>query len=514
MTNLSSELLQGVGACEAGLESLLQASVDINERKALPVKLVDLASIYWSAWHASADTDVGAAFETTIAAVSRISGGSSVNVAVCVDSPPYKRNAIAKTYKAQREASPPMAVEQYRRTQERLRKDGYLVWSCKGFEADDLIATAAAQLRAKHEVRVYSADKDLLQLVGFNVVVVRRERTEDGSRLVDFDAEAVKAKMGVYPNMLRDLLAMAGDKSDNVPGIPGVGPAKAAALLLKYGTLAEVLRCADDIPGKLGEAICQNVEQALLSQQLVTLYVDAPIDAQEVFATRKTEPLTEETYETMHEEQDEPKSDTQSERPSEPPPAPHIEGEPVAHLPRKATAGQAIELAQPPAWHLQLEPRDSGGAWNLAKMLANSRLYSAYGSPEAIMAIVLRGRALGLDATTALASFHVIEGKPSMSAALMIGLVHRSGKALFFDCIDSTSEKAVWVTKRVGSQHESRNTFTMDDAKRAGLGTKGNWAKYPAEMLRWRAASALARMVYPDIVAGLYTPDELTDGEE
>jgi len=477
-----------------------------------PVKLIDLASIYWSAWHASADTDVGAAFETTIAAVSRISGGSSVNVAICVDSPPYKRNAIAKTYKAQREASPPMAVEQYRRAQERLRKDGYLVWGEKGYEADDIIATAVYHLRGEHQCRVYSADKDLLQLVGANVVVVRRERTEDGSRLVDFDDEAVKAKMGVYPYMLRDLLAMAGDKSDNVPGIPGVGPAKAAALLLKYGPLAEVLRCADDIPGKLGEAICQNVEQALLSQQLVTLYTDAPIDAQEVFATRKTEPLTEE-YEAMHDEE-ETKSDTQNERPSEPPPAPHVEGEPVAHLPRKAAAGQAIELAQPPAWHLQLEPRDSGGAWNLAKMLANSRLYSAYGSPEAIMAIVLRGRALGLDATTALASFHVIEGKPSMSAALMIGLVHRSGKALFFDCIDSTSEKAVWVTKRVGSQHESRNTFTMDDARRAGLGTKGNWAKYPAEMLRWRAASALARMVYPDIVAGLYTPDELTDGEE
>lgn len=497
------------------LEEQLQASVDVNERKTLPVKLVDLASIFFAAWHASADQDVGAAFDATLSAVARITSGDSTNVAICVDSPPYKRNAIAKSYKAQRAATPPMATEQYRRAQERLRKDGYLVWAAKGFEADDIIATAVYQLRGEHQCRVYSADKDLLQLVGENVVVVRRERTEDGSRLVDFDNEAVKAKMGVCPNMLRDLLAMAGDKSDNIPGIPSVGPAKAAALLIKYGTLQDVLRCADDIPGKLGEAICQNVEQALLSQQLVTLYTDAPIDAQEVFATRKTEPLTEETYEAMEETHEaEPKSDTQNEIPSEPPPAPHVEGEPVAHLQRKTTAGQAIELAQPPAWHLQLEPRDSGGAWNLAKMLANSRLYSAYGSPEAIMAIVLRGRALGLDATTALASFHVIEGKPSMSAALMIGLVHRSGKALFFDCIDSTSEKAVWVTKRVGSQHEARNTFTMDDARRAGLGGKGNWSKYPAEMLRWRAASALARMVYPDIVAGLYTPDELTDGEE
>ncbi len=494
------------------LERRLAASLVANERKALPVKLVDLASIFWSCWHASADTDVGAAFETTLAAVNRLSGGSPVNVAICVDSPPYKRNEIAKSYKAQREASPPMGVEQYRRAQERLRKDGYLVWGCKGFEADDVIATAVHQLRLKHKCRIYSADKDLLQLVGENVVAVRRERTEEGSRLVDFDGEAVKAKMGVYPAYLRDLLAMAGDKSDNVPGIPSVGPAKAAQLLAKYGTLQEVLRCADDIPGKLGEAIAQNVEQALLSQKLVTLFIDAPIDAQEVFAERIQEPLTEETYETMHDEE-ETKSDTQNTRPSEPPPAPpHVEGEPVAHLPRKAAA-QAIELSPAPRWELQLEPRDSGGAWNLAKMLANSRLYSAYGSPEAIMAIVLRGRALGLDATTALSSFHVIENKPSMSAALMIGLVHRSGKAEYFDCIASSAEKAIWVTKRHGSKHEARNEFTMDDAKRAGLGTKGNWTRYPAEMLRWRSASALARMAYPDIVAGLFTPDEMSDGE-
>jgi len=482
-----------------------------------PVKLIDLASIYWSAWHASADTDVGAAFETTIAAVSRISGGSPINVAICVDSPPYKRNAIAKTYKAQREASPPMAVEQYRRAQERLRKDGYLVWAAKGYEADDIIATAVYHLRGEHQCRVYSADKDLLQLVGENVVVVRRERTEDGSRLVDFDHDAVKVKMGVYPFMLRDLLAMAGDKSDNVPGIPSVGPAKAAALLIKYGTLAEVLRCADDIPGKLGEAICQNVEQALLSQQLVTLYTDAPIDAQEVFATRKTEPLTEE-YEDMEETHEaETKSDTQNERPSEPPSAPHVEAESVGErrtptAPTQAPA-QAIELAHAAPWQLQLEPRDSIGAWKLANMLYNSRLYSAFSSPEAILAVLLRGRALGIDATTALASFHVIEGKPSMSAALIVGLVLRSGLAEYFDCVETTEEKAVWVTKRKGAKHEARNSFTIQNAQAAGLAGKGNWLKYTATMLRWRAGVELARFVYPDVVSGILSVDEASEGE-
>jgi hypothetical protein len=163
----------------------------------------------------------------------------------------------------------------------------------------------------------------------------------------------------------------------------------------------------------------------------------------------------------------------------------------------------------------------------MAKALYNSRLYSNFPSHEAIFAVILRGRSLGLDATTALANFHVVEGKPTMSATLIVGLVLQSGKAEYFDLLETTDERAEYLTRRKGSTQEVKMAFTLADAIAAGVletqrdgtvrgvsrsGKPSNWDKWRRTMLRHRCAVELARAVYPDVCAGLYTPDEISEG--
>jgi hypothetical protein len=169
-------------------------------------------------------------------------------------------------------------------------------------------------------------------------------------------------------------------------------------------------------------------------------------------------------------------------------------------------------------WALALEPPDLPGAWKLATYLHASRLFGQFVNPEAIMAIILRGRSLGMDATTALSNFHVIEGKPTMHASLIVGLVLTSGKCEYFDLIETTDKIAVWATKRTG-RPELKFSYTIEEANAAKLtgptrsGKPSNWHTRPKTMLRWRAATELARAIYPDIVTGLYTPDEIDTGE-
>lgn len=160
-----------------------------------------------------------------------------------------------------------------------------------------------------------------------------------------------------------------------------------------------------------------------------------------------------------------------------------------------------------------IEPRDFGEAFRMAEVLFNSRMFpKSCPSPEAAMVILLKGRELGISTVQAMTEIHVIEGKVSLSASLMGGLVLSCGAADYFSCVESSAEAATYATRRKGDPTgEHRLTFTMADASRAGLTGKDNWKRHPADMLRARAASKLARMVYPDVLAGCYTPDEIED---
>jgi hypothetical protein len=131
--------------------------------------------------------------------------------------------------------------------------------------------------------------------------------------------------------------------------------------------------------------------------------------------------------------------------------------------------------------------------------------------PEEAAVILLRGRELGLAPMQSLQAIHVVQGRPVLSADLMVALVRRSGLCASWRTVESTPETCTIETMRVDEQQPTRKTWTMADATRAGLGPSkgGNWRAYPAQMLRHRCASDLAREVYPDVVLGCYTRDEV-----
>jgi hypothetical protein len=155
-----------------------------------------------------------------------------------------------------------------------------------------------------------------------------------------------------------------------------------------------------------------------------------------------------------------------------------------------------------------IEPTNMGELVQLATMAGKTGFFGAK-SPEQALLVMMSGRDLGLSYAQSLRAFHVIEGRPTLSADGMVAtcLVRRDVCEMF-RTVEVTNEKATVETKRVG-QEAQRYTFSMADAQRAGVAGKPNWSKYPSRMLLARARAALARDVYPDLLLGLYDPDEL-----
>jgi 5'-3' exonuclease len=486
--------------------------------------LIDLSGLFWASWHATADQELSAAFERTVGRVRSLAQGYDLCAVAC-DAPPYKRKQISADYKAQRDAPPPQAVEQFQRVKERLVADGFLLWAAQGFEADDVIATATARAVGDGlEVTIASSDKDLYALVDDERGV--KALSLATNQLVD--EAAVRERFCVSPVLIPELLALMGDTSDNVPGVPKVGIKTAAALLEKHGpTVEDVIANAADIPRELlRDAILGHVRTIRVARELVRLNADVPIKWEELYEERKPKPIGKgrNDWQDADFEEDEPVTAAEK----QPEPTPEPKSEPQQEPPRAKPVTSIVRAPAPPQeWALALEPPDAKGAWIVSNKLFESRMFGNFGSPEAIFAIVLRGRALGLDAGTALASFHVVEGRPTMHAGLIIGLVLKSGKAEYFDLVETSSTTATWATKRKGARHETKLTWTIEDACAAGLVTKtasgysgvsrsgkpSNWDKYRRTMLRWRAGVELARAVYPDVTMGLYTPDEASDGQ-
>lgn len=162
-------------------------------------------------------------------------------------------------------------------------------------------------------------------------------------------------------------------------------------------------------------------------------------------------------------------------------------------------AGSSLELAAP--------------AWGLAQRIAGTDFVpkALRGKPEAVLACFLTGHELGIGPMQALAKIHVIEGRPAISAELMRALVLGHGHDLWIE--EQSSERCIIAGKRRNSTRESRVTWTLDDARRAGLVGKDVWKKYPGAMLLARATGPLCRGVFADVLAGVsYTLEELEDG--
>jgi DNA polymerase-1 len=188
-------------------------------------------------------------------------------------SEPTHRHVSYPQYKANRMAPPEDLVEQIPDVREACRVLGVPVIDLAGYEADDLMATLARKASSEgFEVILVSSDKDLLQLVGPHITVFHPSKGEI------LDREGVKRSFGVYPEQVVDVLALMGDSSDNVPGVPGIGEKGARDLITQYGGLENCLSHAAEIAKKTHrEALQGHAAEARLSRDLVTLRTDVPV---------------------------------------------------------------------------------------------------------------------------------------------------------------------------------------------------------------------------------------------
>ena len=183
------------------------------------------------------------------------------------------RNEIYKAYKANRSDAPDDLVPQFEYIRKSVEAFNLPSIEMLNYEADDLIATYCEKiLKEGAKVTIVSSDKDLMQLYKKNV------RIYDPMKNKFISNEDVLSKFGVDANKVIEVQALAGDSSDNVPGIPGIGVKTAAELINKYGTVEKLLANADEIKqNKRRETILENKEKALISKRLVTLKKDVPI---------------------------------------------------------------------------------------------------------------------------------------------------------------------------------------------------------------------------------------------
>ncbi|HWS58152.1 MAG TPA: DNA polymerase I [Actinotalea sp.] len=168
-----------------------------------------------------------------------------------------------------------------------------------GVEADDIIATLTQQaVAAGMDVLVCTGDRDALQLVGPDVTVLYPRKGV--SDLVRYTPDAVQEKYGVPPQQYPDLAALVGESSDNLPGVPGVGPKTAAKWIATYGGLDGVLAAAPAIPGKVGESLRAHLDQVRLNRELnAPVTVDLPVDVDGLAVRAWDRPAMHEVFDAL-----------------------------------------------------------------------------------------------------------------------------------------------------------------------------------------------------------------------
>ena len=188
------------------------------------------------------------------------------------------RHKSYEAYKGTRDKTPTELVEQFGYVRELIESYGIKYEEHLDYEADDIIGSyAKIAEKAGLEVIIVSGDKDLTQLASDNITVYYTKR---GVTEIDYyTPEFINEKYGLTPQQIIDMKGLMGDKSDNIPGIPGVGEKTAIKLLTEYETVENVLENIDNISGKkLKERLTEGKEDAILSKKLATIFTDVPVD--------------------------------------------------------------------------------------------------------------------------------------------------------------------------------------------------------------------------------------------
>ncbi len=235
--------------------------------------LVDGSSYLYRAFHAlppltnSSGEPTGAVLGVLNMLGKLVKETDPARVAVVFDAPGKTfRDELFAEYKAQRPPMPDELRSQVQPLIEAVEALGLPMLRIEGVEADDVIGTLARRAAAADmNVVISTGDKDMSQLVGPKISLVN---TMTGTWL---DRDGVKTKFDVYPEQIIDYLALVGDSSDNIPGVPKVGPKTAAKWLNQYGSLDEIIAHQQDIAGKVGESLREHVAQLELSRKLATI---------------------------------------------------------------------------------------------------------------------------------------------------------------------------------------------------------------------------------------------------
>ncbi len=207
---------------------------------------------------------------------------------------PTFRDKIYKEYKGTRPQAPDELISQLIEMPNLFERFGIKTVGLPGFEADDLIATYAEKFKKEKdlEIVIFTGDLDSLQLVEAKKIFVRVPQ-KGISETTIYTPEAIKERYGLMPDQIVDYKSLVGDTSDNIKGVPGIGPKTAAEMLSKYKTLEKLFEALDKEP-KFKAKLGAYKEQAILAKELVTLRRDAPVgehDLSELATHEKQEEL-------------------------------------------------------------------------------------------------------------------------------------------------------------------------------------------------------------------------------
>lgn len=172
-----------------------------------------------------------------------------------------------------------------------------------------------------------------------------------------------------------------------------------------------------------------------------------------------------------------------------------------------SAAAMAVSISK-----LEMEMQDIVHASKIAAELAKSTIIpeALQGKPANVLIIIMMGKDFGWSAMQSVRFIDVVKGRPTVNAATKVGLCQAHPACEYFRCVEATEKQSTWETKRKGSDVQ-RYTFTMQDAERRGLAGQHNYKSMPKNMLSARASAALANQAYADVVAGLYSSEELDD---
>ncbi|MDP8253449.1 MAG: DNA polymerase I [Candidatus Kaelpia aquatica] len=201
---------------------------------------------------------------------------------------PSFRKDIYGDYKATRKPTPEDLIRQFPILKDVLRAYGITLFEIEGYEADDVLATLAKKSKREGlKSYIVSSDKDVIQAIDENIEVYEPKKD------IYLDVDTIKKVYSITPNMFADFLALKGDQTDNIPGVPGIGEIAAQKLISRYGSVEELLKKIESLPDKTRELIGENKAQLLLSKKLTLLRsdVDFKIDFK---AMKKTVPHYEE----------------------------------------------------------------------------------------------------------------------------------------------------------------------------------------------------------------------------